>query len=87
MCVETPSGETGMRHTFGYEGRRWEAYLYFQGWDNLSLGLHFNWRVPNVEIHLPFSFIRVGRQGHWMHLNDLPKTICRCTDWKHGFPI
>jgi hypothetical protein len=42
--------------------RAFVCYIAFIGWDNISLGLHLNWRCPNVEVHLPFCFIRVGWQ-------------------------
>lgn len=47
---------------FGYEGPKWVAYFWFVGWDCLSFGLHFCTSIPHIEIHLPFGFIRVGRQ-------------------------
>jgi hypothetical protein len=46
--------------TIGYEGYRFVAYFYFVGWDCISLGLHLCWSLPNVEMHLPFGFIRIG---------------------------
>jgi len=45
----------------GYEGKKWVAYFWFVGWANLSLGLHFH-TGGNIEIHLPFGFVRIGRQ-------------------------
>lgn len=42
--------------------RRFQAIWFFVGWDCISLGGHVCWSLPNVEIHLPFSFIRVGWQ-------------------------
>ena len=35
-------------------------YWWFTGWDNIALGININWRLPNIEIHLPFGFIRFG---------------------------
>jgi len=43
--------------------RAFVCYIAFIGLDNISLGLHFNWRLPNIEIHLPFCFIRIGWQA------------------------
>ena len=40
--------------------REFVAYWWFVSWDCLSLGLHFCWSKPNLEIHLPFGFIRIG---------------------------
>jgi hypothetical protein len=40
--------------------RRWCAYFYFVGWNCLSLGLHIDVRSPNLEIHMPFGFFKIG---------------------------
>lgn len=40
--------------------RRFVAYLWFTGWSHISLGMHVCTSLPNIEIHLPFSFIRIG---------------------------
>ena len=45
----------------GYESKRFVAYWWFVGWDCISLGAHVCTSAPNVEIHLPFGFIRIGR--------------------------
>ena len=35
------------------------AYYYCNGFDlNLGISIHFS--QPNIEIHLPFGFIRIG---------------------------
>lgn len=51
-----------MRHKrlFGYESARFVAYFWFVGWDCFSLGVHLCVSAPNVEIHLPFGFLRIG---------------------------
>ena len=41
---------------------RWVAFVHFVGWDNINLGLSINWRNPNLELHLPFVFVKVGRE-------------------------
>jgi hypothetical protein len=43
----------------GWE-RRFVAYFHFIGFDCLSIGLHICWTLPNIEVHLPFGFIRIG---------------------------
>ena len=63
--------------TFGYEGRVFEAYYYFNGWWNISLGLHICPSRPNIEIHLPFGFIRIGRSALWV----LPDNDPRVEGW------
>lgn len=40
--------------------RQFVAYFWFNGWDNWSLGLHVCPTKPNVEIHVPFGFFRIG---------------------------
>lgn len=49
----------------GYDNGRWVCYWWFVGWDCISLGLHVC--SSNVEIHLPFGFIRVGRPSRPMN--------------------
>jgi hypothetical protein len=46
----------------GYEGRAWVAYFWFVGWDCLSLGVHVSLLGPNLELHVPFGFVRIGRR-------------------------
>ena len=40
--------------------RKFEAFFFFVGWWSLSLGIHISIINPNMEVHLPFGFIRVG---------------------------
>lgn len=39
--------------------KRFVAYYYCNGAD-LSLGISLHFSMPNIEIHLPFGFIRIG---------------------------
>ncbi len=39
--------------------KRFVAYFYCNGAD-LSLGISLHFAKPNMEIHLPFGFIRIG---------------------------
>lgn len=56
------------RCMFGYEQppRRqgWHrvfcCYFFFVGWDCMSLGIHVAVMLPNIELHVPFGFFRVG---------------------------
>jgi hypothetical protein len=34
--------------------------IHFHGLDNISLGISINFLKPNIEIHLPFWFIKIG---------------------------
>ena len=36
------------------------CYWFFVGWDCISLGFHVCFSLPNIEIHLPFGFFRIG---------------------------
>ena len=47
--------------TFGYDGDGIACYFYFIQWSHVSLGLHVSFELPNIEFHLPFGFIRIGR--------------------------
>ena len=39
--------------------KRFVAYYYCNGC-SLSLGLSIHFQKPNIEIHLPFGFVRIG---------------------------
>lgn len=41
--------------------KRFVAYFYCNGVD-LSLGISVNFKHPNIEIHVPFGFFRLGWQ-------------------------
>lgn len=40
--------------------RHFVCYLYFMGFDCISFGFHVCVTQPNIEIHLPFCFVRIG---------------------------
>ena len=42
------------------DDQRFVVYFWFVSWDCISLGLHVCPTAPNIEIHLPFGFIRIG---------------------------
>lgn len=42
--------------------RRFVAHFWLNGWDHISLGIHVSLTEYNVEIHIPFGFIRIGFQ-------------------------
>ena len=46
---------------FGWRAENWEAILWLTGWRHLSLGFHL-YLGGNIELHLPFCFIRAGRR-------------------------
>jgi len=40
--------------------RRFVGYFWFVGWTAISVGFHVCLRSPNIEIHVPFGFFRIG---------------------------
>ena len=37
------------------------AYFWFVGWwAPINIGLHISFKHPNLELHIPFGFIRIG---------------------------
>jgi hypothetical protein len=59
---------------------RFTAYFWFMGWDCLQLGIHVCLSLPNIEIHIPFGFIRIGREPtykppQWRVARWSPKAI------------
>ena len=40
--------------------RKLVCYFFFVDWSCISLGLHIGLKQPNIEIHLPFGFMRIG---------------------------
>jgi hypothetical protein len=60
---------------YGFEGRYACCYVWHAGWSHISLGLHVCLAGPNIEIHIPFGFIRVGlitrdqrAAKRWLHV-------------------
>ena len=45
---------------FTEKKREFVCYWWFVGWDCFSLGFHISLMSPNIEIHLPFGFFRIG---------------------------
>jgi hypothetical protein len=51
--------------SFGYDPvvtnrRRFVCYFYHNGFDCIQLGVHISLYKPNLEIHVPFGFLRIG---------------------------
>jgi len=38
------------------------------GFFHINLGFHLDLRGPNIEIHLPFGFLRIGWRWDWVPL-------------------
>jgi hypothetical protein len=61
------------RRQIGWRSDNGGIYFWFVGWDCWSLGFHVCVSAPNVEIHLPFGFIRIGLDSGRHHLKELRK--------------
>ena len=48
--------------------RKFKAHFHFISWDNVNFGISICLSLPNLEIHLPFSFIRIG--WSWVTVPD-----------------
>jgi len=51
--------------TFGYDPemtyeRKFVCYFHHTGFNNVSIGISVDFRKLNLEIHLPFGFLRIG---------------------------
>lgn len=47
--------------------RKFVAYFHYLGPSHLSLGFHMHLTSPNVEIHVPFGYFRIGWKGTYKH--------------------
>lgn len=43
--------------------RHFVCYFKWLGWEYIQLGFHVHLRLPNIELHIPFGFCRVGWVG------------------------
>lgn len=43
--------------------RQFVCFFHFTNWGHISFGLHLHLPSPNLEIHIPFGFFRIGFQG------------------------
>jgi hypothetical protein len=62
----------------GYKKQFIAIFYYVSCW-HLSLGFHVDFSSPNIEIHLPMGFIRIG----WIYLIEKPINADECD--KHAF--
>lgn len=42
------------------DGRRFVCYFHVTGLWHWSIGIHLHLPSPNLELHVPFGFLRVG---------------------------
>jgi hypothetical protein len=64
------------RYRFGLRERQFVCMFHFVGWSCFSLGFHVDTASPNIELHVPFGFVRIGWQGvyQWRRNRTLGKT-------------
>lgn len=48
--------------------RKFVCYFHFIGIENISLGITLNLLLPNIEIHIPGGFFRIGWVGVYQHV-------------------
>ena len=46
-------------------GRQFVCYIHSNGLSCISFGFHVDWLSPNIELHLPFCWIRIGWQAYY----------------------
>jgi len=51
------------RYIFGLRDRQIVCHFHFVAWSHWSLGFHLDAASPNIEMHVPFGFVRIGWQG------------------------
>lgn len=63
--------------------REFVFYFWITGWDCIQLGLHVALSCPNIEIHIPFGFFRIG----WIkHYSDFRPVNTEVVSWR-GFGL
>ena len=68
-----------LQDQFRKKGKRvFTAYFYFVEWHHFNLGLHIDFSLPNIEIHIPFGFIRIG----WEKMYPNVAINHYSTDWR-----
>ncbi len=40
--------------------RHFVAYFHHVGWENIQLGISIDVWSPNIEVHVPWGFFRIG---------------------------
>jgi hypothetical protein len=53
--LNNKKGQEGMEQT-----KHFICYFFFVDWYNVSLGINIALNRPNIEIHIPFGFFRIG---------------------------
>lgn len=56
--------------------KHFTAHFHFVGWECISLGLSVDVKNPNLELHLPFGFFRLGWTGDCFYNQEETKQLC-----------
>lgn len=65
--------------------RRFVCYIFFPiGWSNISLGVTIDFKAPNIEIHLPFCFLKLG---YCMHQKFTEEELSKKRHWGYESKI
>ena len=57
------------------ENRNFILAYHFVGWGAIQLGFHLDWRMMNIQIHIPFGFIHIGRHSRYVSSKQVKETI------------
>lgn len=64
--------------------RQFIAFFHFVSWAHFSLGIHIDFSSPNIEIHMPIGFIRLG----WNKTSGRIPINHHSTTWRdHGIVV
>jgi hypothetical protein len=64
--------------------KKFICYFYFVGWWSIAFGLSLDIKSPNLEIHMPFGFLRFGWRSVDCRNTDMPDETVVTTKWKFG---
>jgi len=45
------------------KNQRFAILFHFISFNEISIGLHISLKAKNIEIHIPFGFLRIGMQS------------------------
>lgn len=53
-----------------FKRKSFVIYWHFVEWSCISIGINVDVRSPNIEIHLPFGFIKIGVQSIYHYTKE-----------------
>lgn len=63
-----------------YQNRQFIAMFHWNGWAYLNFGISFHLTKPNMEVHIPGGFFRIGWEA-------IEKTVHRPKTFGKGYKI